>query len=65
MLLSTIIPKRMLSEKHFEKFLVLNLLLSNVFKSWNVPTIVFHVALSVGRDREKKKRLELFDDFQM
>ena len=38
------------SENNSEKFLVLDLLLSNGFKAQNIPTLACHVALSIGMD---------------
>ena len=44
-------PKKNASEKNSEKFLVLDLLLSNGFKAYNILTLVCHVLLSTSMDR--------------
>ena len=38
------------SESNSEKFLVLDLLPSNGFKAWNIPTLACHATLSMGMD---------------
>ena len=38
------------SENNSEKFQVLDLLLSNGFKAQNIPTLAWHVTLSIGMD---------------
>ena len=48
-----------------ERFLVLDLLLSNVYKAQNIPTFACHVTLSIGMNRLKNKRLELFDNLEI
>ena len=47
---SKIIRKINVSKNNSERFLVLHLLLNDGFKELNIPTLAFHVTLSIGMD---------------
>ena len=51
---SKIIRKIDVNEQNSEKSLVLDLLLNNGFKAYNISTLAYHAALLISMDRYKR-----------